>query len=113
MIVSVQVKLGGRNKCQRLLKTPDFFASVFSALDTQGEDLCACGQDEICDERQMCPNVTPSAEPSYTKSNLIDWLVLQHFSPPSPSPSGYPSDGSHELSPNQRPFTSNESMVND
>lgn len=40
------------------------------------KDMCACGREEICNGRQKCPNVTPSAEPSNSKGYLIDWLVL-------------------------------------
>ncbi len=52
------------------------------------KDMCACGRGEICNGRQKCPNVTPSAEPSNSKGYLIDWLVLSCLPLSSPSPYG-------------------------
>lgn len=107
-------------KCQSWLMTPDWsdlVHCVFSAtaqnvpqriveayvLMLGVKDMCACGRAEICNERQKCPNVTPSAEPSDSKGDLIDWPALSCFPPHSRAPCGWPDDGLCELAPNQGP----------
>lgn len=118
--VPAQVNITATCKCQSCLMTPDLsdlVHCVFSAtaqnvpqrivgactLTLRLKDMCACGRVQICNERQKCPNVTPSAQPSHSKGNLIDWLVFSCFPLHSHSPCGWPNDGLFEPGPNQGP----------
>lgn len=115
-----QVNIPGTCKCQSSLMTPDLsdlVRCVFSAtvqnvpqrivgacaLTLRLKDMCACGRVQMCNERQKCPNVTPSAQPWHSKGNLIDWLLFSCLPPHSRSPCGWPSDGLCEPGPNQGP----------